>query len=314
MKEKVIITGANGFTGKYLMRELLQYGFNVIGTWYRSVPAPDNTRNFKWRQIDLTKYEECKDLISTENPDVIVHLAAQNNILVAREEPRQTIRNNILGMTNILEAIRTEKKAIKCILAGSAAVYDTVQEDIRITEEMPVIPKNIYALTKCFQEQLAERYNMDYGMNIICTRPFNYTGYLQEEKCFIPSLCRQVSEIEKRRCKPSLLLGNLSVYRDFLDVRDVVCAYRLLLEDDVPNGIYNISSGNAVRLMNIVNYLCNKIEMKIEININPALVRSDDVSYICGDTTKIREATGWQAEYSIFDTVDWIYERMREEN
>ncbi|MCM1112002.1 MAG: GDP-mannose 4,6-dehydratase [Muribaculum sp.] len=312
MRKKVIVTGANGFTGKYLMRELIRHGLDVIGTWHSS--SPDEENRAEWRQIDLLHFEECQRLIHAEKPDAVIHLAAQNSVVAARENPRQTIESNVLGAVNLLEAVRMGKRPVKCVLAGSAAIYDAARSGAAITEECSVKPQNLYAVTKIFQEQIAERFCADYGMEIICTRPFNYSGYLQGENCFLPSLCRQVSEIASGRRVPVLTLGNLDVSRDFLDVRDVAAAYRLLLEDDVPEGVYNIASGESVKLIDIAVYLCGKSGREIEIKTDPALLRKNDIVYICGDATKLKSATGWKANYSIFDTVDWIYDSMQGEN
>ena len=312
MRRKVIITGANGFTGKYLIKELNRHGFCVIGTWHNN--PPDNGNEAAWRHIDLLKPEECENLLNTEKPDAIIHLAAQNNVVVAKGNPRRTIENNILGTVNILEAARKSSGSVRCILAGSAAVYDAEKSGASMEEEFIIKPKNIYAVTKVSQEQIAECFSGDYGMDIICTRPFNYSGYLQAESCFIPSLCRQVSEISKGKCDPVLTMGNLNVSRDFLDVRDVADAYRLLLGNDVPAGIYNIASGKSVKLMDITEYLCNKSGMEIEIRTDPALIRKHDIPYICGNAAKLKAATGWKTKYSVFDTVDWIYGRMQGED
>lgn len=311
MRRKIIVTGANGFTGKYLMRELEEYGFQVIGTWHQSMP--ENISEFVWKQVDLLDYDTCEWLVDSTKPDAIIHLAAQNSVIVAKQNPRETIHNNVMSTVNILEACRTNATKIRCILAGSAAVYDTVECNCAITENMPVFPRNMYALTKVFQERMAGRYQEDYGMDIICTRPFNYTGYLQRENCFIPNLCRQVYRIAEGRQEPRLNLGNLNVSRDFLDVRDVAYAYRLLLHENVTSGVYNISSGKSVKLMDIVNYLCQRTGVEVEIHTDESVLRKDDATYICGDNEKINAATGWKARYSVFDTVNWMYENMQEE-
>lgn len=310
MQIKVIVTGANGFTGKYLMQELAEHDFHAVGTWYRNLPK--NMDEYEWYQIDLSKYSECIELIDKIKPDVIIHLAAQNSVVQGKQNPRKTIYNNVLSVINLLEAVRQNTQNIKCILAGSAGVYGAAKFNEKIMEDMPVTPGNMYSLTKFFQEKVAERYHIDYGMNIICTRPFNYSGYLQEENCFIPNLCRQVSMIVGRKQEPKLKLGNLNVSRDFLDVRDVVRAYRLLVDVNVPYGIYNISSGNAIRLIDIVNYLDHQIGMDIEILTDESLLRKDEISYLCGDNSKLIKATGWEVRYSVFDTVDWIYRNMQE--
>lgn len=311
MRGKIIVTGANGFTGKYLMRELAEYGFQAVGIWHHSMP--EHGGEFEWHRIDLTDGDACERLVDRVKPDAIIHLAAQNSVPAAKQNPGETLRNNVLAAVNILEACRKSTGDIRCMLAGSAAVYDMSACSHKITEDMPVLPRNTYALTKYFQEQMAQRYRADYGMDILCTRPFNYSGYCQGENCFLPNLCRQVSRIAGGRQEPKLNLGNLQVGRDFLDVRDVACAYRLLLDEDVPSGIYNISSDSSVKLIDIADYLCHKAGIEIEIHTDESLLRKDDVPYICGSAEKIKAATNWKADHSVFDTVNWIYESMQEE-
>jgi len=308
MQKKIIVTGANGFTGKYLMQELATHGFSVVGTWHKQ--SPEFKIKYNWQQTDLMEYESCEQLIYKINPDAVIHLAAQNSVPKAIENPKDTIYTNVLGTANLLEAIRKSNKNIRFILSSSAAVYYSNKVERAISEDMSVLPCNMYSLTKYIQEQLAERYRTDYNMNIICTRPFNYSGYLQEESCFIPNLCRQMSLIASGKQEARLNIGNLHISRDFLDVRDVVKAYRFLLENDVPNGIYNISSGKATKLQDIVNYLCNKLKIKVELYTDQSLIRKNDIRYICGDAAKIKAATKWTVNYTIFDTVDWIYESM----
>lgn len=309
---RVIVTGANGFTGKYLMRELMRHGIRSIGIWHANQPGVQG--ECEWARLDLTNRDACSSLIHRLQPDAIVHLAAQSSVVASKDHPVQTIEDNVIGTVNLLEAVRTSGSDIRCILAGTAAVYDASACNAGITEESPVKCNHMYALTKRIQEQIAERYRIDYGMEILCTRPFNYTGYLQGEHCFIPSLCRQVSDIKKGKKEPILTLGNLKVSRDFSDVRDVARAYRLLLNKNVPCGIYNIASGKAVRLMDIVRYLCEKAKLEITIDVNPALVRKDDIESICGNADKIKSETGWESSCSIFDTADWIYTSMQEED
>lgn len=312
MPKRVIVTGGNGFTGQYVIQELLKNNYQVTGIYHQSFECVH--LNCKWYHLDLLDLEGCKQLIQSIMPDAVIHLAAQSNVILSQENPQQAIEANILCTLNLLEAIRLFNPKIKCILAGTSAVYHTTTEKIKLREDMPIKSQNIYALTKQFQEQVAALYIDVYQMNIICTRPFNYTGYGQKEHCFIPNLCRQVSNIDCGKREKNLSLGNISVYRDFLDVRDVACAYRLLLDAKVKSGIYNISSGKAVLLSDIVRYLCKKVGGQIKVGQKPSLMRKNDNFYIEGDNSLLKKSTGWSFHYSIFDTVDWIYEKMKEEN
>ena len=311
MLKKIIVTGANGFTGKYMVHELLENGYEVVGTYHKKLD--ERISQCEWYKINLTNLRECELMIKEVHPDAIIHLAAQNSIIISKEMPEETVQVNILSILNILNSVRICNFDIRCILAGTSAVYKPTEELVKLNESMPVSSINIYALTKNFQEQLAKLYCNEYRLDIICTRPFNYTGYKQSEKCFIPSICRQVSDMAKGKKEKILCVGNLQVYRDFLDVRDVVHAYRLLLDENVKTGGYNISSGKALPLIGLVQYICGKVKDNIKIRQDISLIRQDDNLYMCGDNLKLKQFTGWFANYNIYETIDWIFEKMMEE-
>ena len=311
IRKKILVTGAAGFTGGYMVKELVCHGYDVTGTYYHKT-YKDESINCKWYKIDMTDYVQCNRMLQELEPDAVIHLAAKNNMVDAQRNPAETIHMNMTVSVNLLEAVRRFAPACKVVLAGSAAVYEAGSTEEKLSEEMKVNPQNAYALTKIFQEQLSFFYGNQYNIKVICTRPFNYTGIGQEETCFIPSLCRQVSSITNGHADAVVRMGNISVQRDFSDVRDVVSAYRFLLENDNVSGVYNICSGNAVTLKDIVQYVCGKSNIEIRAEQDSNLCRANDAMYICGNNKRLKEDTGWEPQYSIFDTIDWIYEKMHE--
>lgn len=310
IKKRVLVTGAAGFTGKYMVNELVRHGYEVTGTYHNKI-YENEFADCKWYKIDMTDYSQCNRMLQELKPDAVIHLAAKNNMVDAQMNPAETIHTNMTVTVNLLEAVRNYVPACKVIFAGSAAVYEADSVEEKLSEGMNVSPQNTYALTKTFQEQLAHFYGEQYHMKVLCTRPFNYTGVGQEDKCFIPSLCRQVSNIANGQAEAVIRMGNISVQRDFSDVRDVVSAYRLLLEKENANGIYNICSSNAVKLEDIVQYVCGKSNRGIRVEQDSSLCREKDAMRICGDNRRLKADTGWIPQYNIFDTIDWIYGNMQ---
>jgi GDP-4-dehydro-6-deoxy-D-mannose reductase len=300
----VIVTGASGFTGYYVVKELLKNGFDIVATYLKNKSNNDDNE-IRWCQVDLTDKDSCLKLIKSVEPYAIIHLAAQNNIILSKDFPEETLRINNNSVINILESVRLYSPKTKCILAGSAAVYRVMGDKEKLTEDSEIGFENAYMLSKIYQEQLAKLYQK-FGLKIICTRPFNYTGCYQRNDTFVSSMCHQISDMVNNKALTSIKVGNIDVFRDFSDVRDVARAYHLLLDEDVQSGIYNISSGTAVLLRDIVEYLCGKVNREIQIITDTSLLRKNETLYICGDNSFIKNKTGWSNIYTIYDTLDWM--------
>ena len=307
MRKRVLITGVNGFVGKYLTNEFRENGYFIIGL---GVEKKNRYYVDEYYSVDILFKDELYETLKVSRPNIIVHLAAQGDTQISWQKPHETISINVLGSLNILDAIRQIDFKITCLMVGSSSVY--ANSLTPINENSLIDPSSPYAVSKLAQEQLAELYRKQYGIQTILTRSFNHLGIGQSEKSSISSFCKQVAEAKIKKEK-TISVGNITVYRDFTDVRDIVKAYRLLCERSDLHGVYNIGSGKAVSLEKILDYLINISKSNIRVFIDPERVRKMDNSYVCCDNSKMQLETGWTPSINIFDTIKEIYDFYYEE-
>jgi len=298
---KSLIIGGAGFVGHYLIEYLAQAGRNVYATHLPNELTNKKATSF---ELDILDYDACKQLLLHISPDEIYHLAAQSSAAVSWKMPALTVDVNIKGTVNILEAIRHLEHKPRILLVGSGEEYGIVTSDnLPIKEELIAAPTSVYAATKATQTMLGKLYANAYGLDIIMTRSFNHIGPGQLPTFVVSSFCKQIAEIEKGLCPPVIKVGNLSAKRDFTDVRDVVEAYLLLLEKGNAGEIYNVGSGNAISIQNILDELLSLATVKIKVENDPERMRPSDVPIVFADIAKLKQATGWQAKYAINDTL-----------
>lgn len=313
--KKALIIGACGFVGGYLA-EQLQSGFEVCGTKLKEeiwtlpdIPSYD---------LDILDKEAVEALLKEIRPDYIVHLAAQSSVSLSWRNPGLTIDVNVKGSVNLLEAVRTLDAPPRVLMIGSGEEYGYVrEEELPIREENPLRPGNIYAATKVSQNLLAGIYAKAYGLDVIMVRAFNHVGPRQSEAFVVSDFCRQVARIEAGLAEPVIRVGNLSAERDFTDVRDVVRAYDLLLRHGEKGETYNVGSGRAIPIREILERILSCSKVKIKILEDPERMRPADVPVIVANHDKLTLATGWQPEYdlsrTIQDTIDfWRMKLQRE--
>jgi GDP-4-dehydro-6-deoxy-D-mannose reductase len=304
---KALVTGAFGFAGRHLLAELeTQTDWELIGLARRAGPASGRTHTLV---CDLRDAGLVRRVIHRRRPDIIFHLAAQSYVPQALAAPAETIINNITGQINLLEACRSAGIDPVILIVGSAEQYGHVHPDeTPVSEDQPFRPVNPYAVSKIAQDMLGLQYVLSYGMRIIRTRPFNHFGPGQADRFVLSTFARQIAEAELGRIEPVVLTGNLDARRDFLDVRDVVRAYRLLVDLGEPGEVYNIASGIAYRIGDLLDQLIRAASCAIEIRQDPARTRPSDVPVMCGDASRLRAATGWEPlipiERSLEDTID----------
>ena len=248
---KVLIFGAGGFVGSYLCKEFLNNGYKVIGTDKGEGTAlPPEVDFYK---ADLMQADEVENLISKVQPDIIVNLAAISSVGVSWNMPQTTVLINVVGALNIMEAARKSEQKPKILFVGSSEEY--VISEKALDEHTQLNANNPYGISKITQEQFAKLYREQYGLEIYCVRPFNHTGVGQRDSFVLPSFCKQVAEIEKSGKPGKIKVGNLKVKRDFSHVKDVVRAYRMIVENDKCDQIYNVGSGKAYSLEDMLTYI-----------------------------------------------------------
>ncbi|WP_286953261.1 MULTISPECIES: GDP-mannose 4,6-dehydratase [unclassified Pseudomonas] len=289
--KRALITGVQGFTGRYMADELRASGYEVIGTGSQALDAPD------YHQVDLTDGLGLRALLAEVQPDVIVHLAAI--AFVGHGAADAFYQVNLLGTRNLLEAIAACGKAPECVLlASSANVYGNVSEGM-LDEQTPPAPANDYAVSKLAMEYMARLW-CD-RLPIVIARPFNYTGVGQAENFLLPKI---VSHFHRKA--DTIELGNLDVWRDFSDVRAVVQAYRGLIEARPLGQTVNVSSGHTHSLREVIAKCTAITGHSIDVQVNPAFVRANEVKTLCGDNARLRGLVpGWQTP-SLDETLGWM--------
>ncbi|MDE2255990.1 MAG: GDP-mannose 4,6-dehydratase [Betaproteobacteria bacterium] len=288
----VLITGLRGFTGHYLAAALRANGARVVGLVQGSTLSSEEIA------CELTDAQAVHAAVAQVRPTHVVHLAAL--AFVGHADARAFYDVNLFGTLNLLEALAAlPELPRKVLIASSANIYGTPGVEV-IDESVCPAPVNHYACSKLAMEYMVRTW-FD-RLPIVMTRPFNYTGIGQDEKFLIPKI---VSHFKRRAAK--IELGNLDVSRDFSDVRDVAAAYMGLLESDVRSEVFNVCSGKAYALPDVLRMMTEISGHAIEVRVNPALVRANEIPVLRGEPRKLQACTGHTPRISLRDTLQWMY-------
>jgi len=292
--KRALITGLSGFTGQYVARELRAAGYQVFGTI-----TPGHTAGEREFAVDLLDRAGLAAVIREVQPDVVAHLAAI--AFVGHGDVDQIYRVNVVGTRNLLDALAAaEKKPSAVLLASSANIYGNTDVGV-IGEDVPAAPANDYAVSKLSMEYVARLWQDK--LPLIVVRPFNYTGVGQHENFLLPKI---VSHF--RRKATDIELGNLHVWRDFSDVRMVAQSYRKLLAAPAAIGqTFNICSGHGYSLGEALDMMGEIAGYKINVHVNPAFVRANEVVRLVGDNRRLIAATGVLDMVPLADTLRWMY-------
>lgn len=314
---KVLITGITGFVGSHMAEYILQ---NNLGEVYGTVRWRSPRDNIKHLEKDLNLVEcDLQDstavdrLLKTVKPDRIFHLAAQSFVPTSWVCPKETMDMNIQSELNLFEAVRKMELSTRIQIACSSEEYGLVLPDeVPIKETNPLRPLSPYGVSKIAQDFLGYQYAKSYKMHIVRTRAFNHTGPRRGEVFVTSDFAKQVAEMETGLRPPELFVGNLAAIRDFTDVRDMVRAYWLSLESCEPGEVYNIASGKGIAIQEIVVFYRSHAKCDFSVIPDPARQRPSDVPILVGDATKFIQATGWEPQIPLEQTLDDILNYWRE--
>jgi GDP-4-dehydro-6-deoxy-D-mannose reductase len=294
---KALVTGAGGFVGPYLTAHLEASGDEVVGTDV---------------EVDVTDADGVRTAFLDAKPDVVYHLAAASHVGTSWNAPVEVLRINTEGALNVFLAA-LEAGVERVLMIGSAEQYGRISPDLLpVRETTPLQPVTPYGASKAAAEMLASHVFHGRGLPIVCVRAFNHIGPGQSDALVASSIAKQVAEAEKAG-GGVVRTGDLSPRRDFTDVRDVVRAYRLLVEKGEPGQAYNVCSGRDVAIQELADHLAGHARAEVRFEVDPERLRPVDVPVVRGDNTKLHEATGWAPERQLEDTLGEILDRWRQD-
>ncbi len=290
---KALITGSEGFVGKYLRAELEAHGYDVTGL--------DLAPGEKTVAVNLLEAEKVDALLEELQPEVIFHLAGQANVGLSWKKPVMTMEINLIAAVNLMEAVRKHCPGCAIVLVGSSDEYGNLKEKGQlVSEETPLQPMTPYAISKIAQEQMGQAYAKAYGMKICMTRSFNHGGAGQKPGFMIPDFAQGIIKVERGETDV-VSVGNLASKRDFTHVKDIVRAYRLIAEKGRAGEIYNVGSGKTYSAREVLDRLIGMAKCPVPVRQDPARMRPSDTPVVCCDNGKIRNDTGWEPQLTIDD-------------
>lgn len=295
---RALVTGGTGFVGHWLVDHLKSMGDDVVAHGI---------------EVDVTDPAAIAAAVEAAEPDAIYHLAGQASVGESWKNPARTFEVNALGCVHLISAARRLSRLPRVLLVSSAEVYGAVSpDDLPLTEASPLRPMSPYAASKVAAEFIGYQAAVGYGLPLVIARPFNHIGPGQAPIFVISELAKRIVEAQLSG-RRTLALGNPTPRRDFTDVRDVVVAYRLLIQHGEPGSTYNICSGKDVMVGDVVRRLVELAGADLVLETDPALVRPVDVPVLVGDATKLHTATGWSPTWSLDQTLESVLDYWRNE-
>jgi GDP-4-dehydro-6-deoxy-D-mannose reductase len=297
----VLVTGAAGFVGSHLI-ELLEQDATPIVAWLRpgTEPLVSGSRVI-WHSVELHDREAVAEAITAFAPSEIYHLAGVPHVGDSWAHVHETFAGNVLGTHHLFGALRRLDLKPRVLITSSATVYQRINR--AITELDILLPNSPYGTSKLAQEMVAVRAWEDDGVPSLIARAFNHVGPRQAPSFVASSIAKQIAEIEAGRRPAKLTMGNLDSERDLMDVRDTVRAYRVMMKTAKPGIPYNVCSGQAVRIRDLVELLRAKARVPITIEQDPARFRPNDTPLVLGDHSRLTADTGWSPQIRIDQTV-----------
>jgi GDP-4-dehydro-6-deoxy-D-mannose reductase len=302
-----LITGAAGFAGSHLVDRLLESRTEVHALTRSAVPARERP-GLRWWQADVLDREALQHVVAAVKPSVVYHCAGLAHVHDAWKTPADALRVNVLGTHQLMRACLDAGLECRVMVTGSAQIYRPQQD--ALTEDADIAPTNPYGVSKLAQEMTAAAS----GLPVLLARPFNHAGPRQSPAFATSAFAQQIARIEAGRAGPVLRVGNLEARRDITDVRDTVAAYEALAERGTPNRPYNVCSGRAFSIREVLDILLSFARVRVSVEVDPARLRPSDNPVIVGSHARLTADTGWAPSIPIERTMSDLldYWRARE--
>ena len=314
LNQPILITGGTGFVGSHLLEYLQTLGYRQIHLTSYNPPDQwflDRLPASNIHQLDLTDQAKTKQLLNKLHPVEIYHLASIAVVGGSFDSLSKILDNNIKLQLSLLTAVKELQLSSRVLIVGSADEYGvSYPDELPMNELHPFRPVNPYAVSKITQDMLAYVYFKAYGLDIVRARPFAHIGERQSDAFSVASFAKQIVLVEKGKQK-SLKVGNLEAYRDFTDVKDVVKAYHLLMTQGESGEVYNIGSGQKIKMSQLLNELIALAQVPIKVEVDQARLRPADIDVMLADIQKIKNL-GWQPEISLKETLKRVLNYWRE--
>lgn len=311
MNKKILITGFSGFVARHFIEFLIDndihwdiYGIDICNPKFQIEEYTDKLK-IEFRLLDLTDKEGLSALFDKFAPDYILHLAAFSSVAYSWKHPAESYLNNSNIFLNLIEQVKEHCLSCRILSVGSSEEYGNVDKGrLPIREDQPLDPLSPYAVARVSQEMLSKIFSASYDMDIVMTRSFNHIGPMQDDRFVVPSFVKQIAMIKMNGQEKGIIeTGDISVIRDFVDVRDVVRAYYLLLLKGKSGEVYNICSGRAICLGDLIHIIAEQVGVEVETKTNPDFIRPQDNKIVVGSPFKIESELGWHPEIGLNKTI-----------
>lgn len=322
MKKKLVITGFAGFVSRHFLNFLYEKNieWDILGL---DVNEPkyeysqfNNKLNIQFHKVDLLQIDEIREVFSTFTPDYILHLASFSSVSYSWKYPIESFTNNTNIFLNLITVVKEKNSNCRILSVGSSEEYGSVSEiDLPLSETSELNPISPYAVARVSQEMLSKVFADSYHLNIIMTRSFNHIGPWQDERFVVSSFINKILEIKKMGKTCGVIeTGDTSIIRDFVDVRDVVRAYYILLMRGMSGEVYNVCSGKEVSLSKMITMIADTVGVKIETQINTSFIRPNDNRCIVGCFDKLYNELSWKPNIPLEKTILDIINCKKEGN